>query len=172
MEMKLTNKFLVNQSVSRVWAVMADDFINISKWASSIAESKENDELTTVPLSNAPVAGRVCTAPGYGDVHETITYFNSDAKEFHYTASASDMPKFVTNLENRWSFKAVSEDVTEVKTHATITMKDFPGYLAAPFLKLRMNHMAKVFADELKYYVETGEIPETKLRAIAKLNQK
>ena len=28
--------------------------------------------------------------------------------------------------------------------------------------------MPKVFAEELKYYVETGEIPETKLKAIAK----
>jgi len=34
-----------------------------------------------------------------------------------------------------------------------------------------MNRMSKIFADELKFYVETGQIPKTKLKAIAKQKQ-
>lgn len=168
MKLRLNNKFTVNQSVDKVWAVMADDFVNISQWASSIAESRENHLLRNKALNNAPVAGRICTAPGYGEVFEAITHFDSEAKEFHYSANASAMPNFVTNLENKWCFVDLEDSQTEVTSAATVTMNNFPGYLAAPFMRLQMNHMIKLFADELKYYVETGQIPETKLRAIAK----
>ncbi len=47
-------------------------------------------------------------------------------------------------------------------------MKAFPGVLVAPFMRLQLRGVGKLFAEELKHYAETGEIAPSKRRALAR----
>jgi hypothetical protein len=164
MQMELTSTFIVERSLERVWLIMALEFENIGLWASAISFSRRDDTTTGAP-GGAPVGGRVCTAPGFGDVKETITLFDEKEKRFSYRAEASGMPDFVTGMENNWSFRALTPHRTEVTTRGVITLKAFPGALVAPFMRLRLKAVAKRFAQELKTYAETGQVATSKAEA-------
>jgi hypothetical protein len=166
MEMHLDHRFVVDAPIDRVWKIMALDFAEIGSWASAITLSRPD---TSAPVPDgAPVGARVCTAPGFGDVHETFVHFDEAARTFTYRAEASGMPPFVTGLQNRWSFRALELDRTEIVTRGTVTMRDLPGRLVAPFLRLRLRGTAALFAAELKHLAETGEAAPSKLRAQAR----
>ena len=169
MQMRLESSIIVNQDIERLWKIMALEFTSISKWASAISFSIADDSISKT--MGAPVGGRVCKAPGYGDVYEEITHFDSVKKEFSYRANSSAMPTFVTGMENNWVFHDLGENRTEVSTRAFITMNDFPGRLLAPFMRLQMSRMGKRFREELKYYAETGEVAASKKRALAKVQK-
>ena len=79
MKLKINGNIVVNQPIEQVWHILGEEFVNISHWASANAFSQA-DEAVTPLVADAPVGGRVCTAPGYGDVREVITYFNAQEK--------------------------------------------------------------------------------------------
>ena len=170
MQLVIERDIVINQSVDRLWEILATEYVNIDQWASAIAASRA-DASVTRQVEAAPVGGRICTAPGYGDVKEVITSFDEENKSYSYRGSASAMPRFVTDLLNHWSLHPLESNKTIVRSRAIIEMKSFPGFLAAPFMRVQFGRMGKVFADELTYYAETGQIAATKLKALEKENK-
>ncbi len=165
--MELINKIVIEQPVDKVWEIIADDFTNISKWASAIAQSTENPDLNT-KLDDAPTGGRVCSAPLFGEVQETLTHFDSQKKHFRYEASAEKLPSYITTIANNFSLEALADDRTELTTSVELKLKPFPGYLLYPFMRLQMNRMAAQVLGELKHYAETGELHPRKLKSLKK----
>lgn len=168
--MELINKIVIEQSTEKVWEIIADDFTNISKWASAIAYSSDNPNLKT-KLDDAPTGGRVCSAPLFGEVRETLTHFDNQKKYFRYEASAEKLPTYIKTIANNFSLEALGHNRTELTTRVELELKPFPGYLLAPLMRLQMNRMAAQVLDELKHYAETGELHPHKLKSLKKLNK-
>lgn len=100
--MTINNSAIINTSADRVWEDIAEDFLNISKWARDVNASYDNFSTTIIP-EGAPAAGRFCEVSGFGKVDEHIIHFNSALREISWTATADKMPGFVKELQNAWT---------------------------------------------------------------------
>ena len=165
--MQIKKSITVDQSMEKVWQIMATDYTKVGEWTSEIAVSENNDEVKT-KLEDAPAGGRVCTAPGFGDVKETITHFDESKKHFRYKADISSMPFFVKGIANTWSFRSLGPKKTEVNMKLDLDLNAFPGALMAPLMRVKMSKTANTILEELKYYAETGNIHPRKVKALKK----
>lgn len=165
--MNVEKSITVDQPVSKLWQIMATDYVKVSEWTSTVSASKPNDAVTTT-LEGAPTGGRVCTAPGFGDIKETITHFDEKSKTFSYKADASGMPGFVKGLGNTWSFRKLGPNKTEVAMRIQVDLNAFPGALMAPLMRAQMGRVGKITLEELKHYAETGQLHPRKVRALKK----
>ena len=165
--MEIKKSTTINQSIDKVWEIMATDYTKVGEWTSAINFSKNNDDVKT-KLEDAPAGGRVCTAPGFGDIKETITHYDESKKHFRYAADISSMPFFVKGIANNWSFRSLGPKKTEVNMKMELDLNAFPGTLMAPVMRRQMTQSANVIMEELKYYAETGNIHPRKLKALKK----
>ena len=165
--MEIKKLAVINQSIDKVWQIMATDYTKVGDWTSQITFSKDNDEVKT-RLENAPAGGRVCTAPGFGDVKETITHFDEDDRYFRYQADISSMPFFVKGIANNWRFRSLGPGKTEVDMKLELDLNAFPGTLMAPIMRSQLSKTSNIILEELKYYAETGSVHPRKLKALKK----
>ena len=165
MEIKKTTT--INQSIDKVWQIMATDYTRVGEWTSQVTLSKDNSEITA-KLPDAPAGGRVCTAPGFGDIKETITHYDENGTYFRYKADISSMPFFVKGIANGWRFRSLGPMKTEVTMKMELELNTFPGALMAPVMRSQMGKSANIILEELKYYAETGRIHGRKLKALKK----
>ena len=165
--MEIKRSITVNQSLGRVWDIMATDYTKVGEWTSQITFSKPNSEVKT-KFSGAPAGGRVCSAPGFGDIKETITHFDEADKYFRYQADISSMPFFVKGLANNWRFRSLGPEKTQVDMKIELELNTFPGTLMAPVMRAQLGKTSNIILEELKYYAETGEIHPRKLKALKK----
>lgn len=165
--MDIEKSITVDQPVGKLWQIMATDYTSVGEWTSTVNVSKPNGAVTT-KLEGAPAGGRVCTAPGFGDIEETLTRFDEKHKIFSYKADASGMPGFVKGLHNTWSFRPLGPSKTEVTMRIEVELNAFLGTLVAPVMRAHMSKVGKVALEELKYYAKTGRIHPRKVRALQK----
>lgn len=163
--MEIKKSVTVNQSIDKVWEIMATDYTKVGEWTSAINFSKNNNEVKT-KLQDAPAGGRVCTAPGFGDVKETITRYDERNKAFSYKADISSMPFFVKGIANNWSFHPLGPGKTEVNMKIDLDLNAFPGALMAPVMRSQLSKTSNVILEELKHYAETGTIHPRKVKAL------
>ncbi|MEM6427600.1 MAG: SRPBCC family protein [Deinococcota bacterium] len=165
--MDINKSITINQSLARVWKIMATDYTKVGEWTTQIAVSKPNHEITT-RLDGAPAGGRVCTAPGFGDVKETITHFDEQDHYFRYSADISSMPFFVKGIANGWQFRALGPNTTQVDMKLELELNAFPGVLMAPMMRAQLAKTSNIILKELKYYAENGRIHPNKANALKK----
>ncbi|MEM8862159.1 MAG: SRPBCC family protein [Chloroflexota bacterium] len=152
--MKLSSILKINAPADRVWQVIAHDFANISHWASGVPKSTVN--VSAAALDGATVGGRTCDVPGFGKVNETFTAYNEAAKSFTYEAEGG--PFFLRSAHNSWQVSPLNEHETEVSLAAELVLMPVFRTLMAPILRRQLNKIVAETTEELKYYVETGEI--------------
>lgn len=154
MHLQLKGKIDINAPADQVWQVIAHNYGDIGQWAAMIPASSA---ITGGPAPDgAPVAGRVCSAQGFGDVREQFTYYDESARRFGYIA-AEGLPSFISRAENNWSVRSLGPDISEVTMRGEIDFPVFPGLLLMPIFKLVMGRKGKQMAEELKYFVENDE---------------
>lgn len=156
MQLKLNYDIVINQSASRLWQILAHDFVHISDWSSGVIASHANENAAKL-FADAPVGGRVCTVPGFGEIDERFIHFDTQNKSFAYRATASDMPNFVTEMENHWSVHELDADQCVVKSRAIVSLKNFPGFFVAPFMRLQFGRVANRFSKDLIHYAEAKQ---------------
>ncbi|HFE66031.1 MAG TPA: SRPBCC family protein [Chloroflexi bacterium] len=111
MHLQLKGKIEINAPADKVWQVIAHNYGDIGQWAVMIPASSA---ITDIPaLDGAPVAGRVCSAQGFGDVREQFTYYDEQAKRFGYIA-VEGLPSFMSRAENNWSVRSLGPEKSEV----------------------------------------------------------
>ena len=91
MGIEVSKKATINVSADRLWSILADEFDKIGEWASGIDSSGPNPDAAI--LEGAPMGGRVCQVPGFGDIDETFTSFNAENRSFAFAATAHQDPE-------------------------------------------------------------------------------
>jgi len=171
MHLQLQNHITINAPAKKVWQVLAHDFVNIGQWASAIPASQAIPGLPA--QAGAEASGRVCSTsvPGFGDVQESFTYYDEPTMRFAYQATEG-RPWFLKHAENHWVVRSLGPHTSEVEARAEIDMSLFPGLFLVPLMKLQMSRTAVHTFEELKYFVERGQVHPRKLKAQRKQAQK
>jgi len=161
--MYVTEQVTINAPAAQVWHVLAENYATVGAWASAIAHSTVNDDVADGAV------GRVCHTD-FGQLKETVTQFDEHTGTFAYHADG--MPFFVREAGNTWTVRPHSADTTVVDMRLEMTFMPIIGRLMQPIMRRQMQHTARDFVEELKHYVETGQIHPRKLAAQAKAAKK
>lgn len=152
--MKFQNTLHINASADKIWSIVAHDFANIGRWASSIVSSGINPE-AAIP-DGADVGGRICHAPGFGDIKETFLHYDEGEKTFTYFAEGG--PFFMKSAHNTWTVIPENDASAHVTFAAEMVMYPPFNWLMAIPMRMQINRIIKNTTEELKHYIEKGEI--------------
>ena len=120
----------IDASVDDVWKVLADGFLDISRWAGDVTASGPNPN-TPDGFQGSPHGGRVCEVDGVGSTDERIVAFDADAHSLSYTVQASGLPFFVSGLRNTWSVRPDGLDKSVVDVEFRASTKGIIGALGS-----------------------------------------
>lgn len=162
--MKIQSQLEIDAPAETVWYIVAHQFEQIGEWASNIASSARNND-AIIP-KGADVGGRVCEVPGMGQIKETFTHF--DNKKMSYTYIAGGGPFFMRSASNSWTVTAVNPNQSMVHFDAELIIKPpFRILLSLP-IRWQINRLLRETTEELKFYIETGNIHPRKLAQLTK----
>ncbi|MBX2847279.1 MAG: SRPBCC family protein [Acidiferrobacterales bacterium] len=164
-EMKITKQLNINASSDAVWHVLGPRYEEAGLWASAVYTSTALRD--SKPLNGAPVSGRVCET-SLGPFRETIVGYDSTARYLAYQATGTKMPFFVKRMQGSWKLNALGATGTEVNMTLDADIM-FPfDLLMGWMMKIQFNKVLNESLEELKHYVEKGEIHQRKARSMAK----
>ena len=166
MGIEVSKKATFNVSADRLWSILADEFDKVGEWASGIDSSGPNP--SAVALEGAPMGGRVCQVPGFGDIDETFTSFNAENRSFAFAATATKIPSFVNNLTNHTSVKALGSEKSELQLKLTADTDGIRGAIVKPLMARKFSTAIDLVIEDLRVYAESGQISEQKTKALAK----
>ncbi len=166
--MKISKKVIIKKSAEDVWEVLGEDFVNISKWVSSVNHSVE---LKGKPTTEAPACGRVCdlgSGPKSPRIDEKIISFSRQQMNFtlEVTPQAETKMPIVKSI-SKFSVKKLNNSGCEVSCTANVTLKPF-AILLLPLLKMGFGKNFGELLEELQYYVENGTVHPRKAKALNK----
>lgn len=161
MKISVSNSAVIKAPAARVWQILADDFTDISQWATGVLASGPNPNVTSGP-AGSPIAGRSCTVEGFGVTDERITAFDAAARSLAYTVAAPKLPGFVRRAENAWAIREVSADTCEVTSTSSADLAGLMGTLASPMLKKNFTSTIGSMLKDLPAYAETGVVSARK----------
>ncbi len=160
---------IINVSADSLWNIIKQ-FDNVGVFFSGIdhAEGKGKPE-----FKGATCNERTCyvNLKGYSEIHEKLTQFNEEKKEFAYELIRG-APAFMVFAGNHWSIKEISPNQCTLKMDATIRMKRFMGFLFGGKMKRTIEKQLPETLQELKLYAETGEVSEAKKERMSELKKK
>jgi carbon monoxide dehydrogenase subunit G len=161
--MEFRKTIQINADIDKVWDVVARDFANVGDWSSAVQSSGPNLE-AAVP-DGAEVGVRVC-ATDFGDLKETFTEYDDEAKTF--TFEVSGMPSFITLARNRVEVASAGAGRTTVSLNIAMETNTI-GKVMGPMFAIKLKTTLNSFLDELKDYVENGQVSKRKQKQLAKI---
>lgn len=164
MKVSLELSITIDVPLEQLWHILVHDFEKVSLWASPVATSAATPRLADVP-EGATVGGRVCSAPGFGELHESFLYVNTPNKAFAYSAEAKALPAFVSELQNHFRLHALSPDKPLVHSKVSVNLAGWLGQIMQPVMMLRFRRTLRISLDDLRHYAEKGQASPRKLEA-------
>ena len=167
-KMNIKTSATIKTSSDKVWKVLADEFLDISKWARDVNDSYDNFS-TNKKLDGAPSEGRFCEVSGFGKVDEQIIHFDKNKRELTWTANADKMPSFVNNLQNAWQVEEIDNSTTQVTSNISADLTGILGVMMYPLMKMNFSKLVKGFIEDLSSYAISGHVSSTKKKQLDKL---
>lgn len=165
--MQVQHHIDINAPIDKVWHLVAIKFDRVEDWVSGVAISKKN--VAVKAIKGAEMGGRVCTAPGFGDIQETFLTYDEANKRFSYKATG--LPFFMTSVINNWSLEELGANKTRVTMRLDIELNAFPGFFMRPMMNWQFNKVIRETLEEAKHYLETGQVHPRKLKAQQKFQK-
>ncbi len=164
--MKISKRVTIKKSAEDVWAVLGEDFVNVSKWVSSVNHSVE---LKGKPETEASVCGRVCelgSGPKSAKIDEKIISFDRNNKSFTLEVTPQSESKIpIIKSISKFRVKEIDSSSCEASCTANITIKPF-ALLLLPLLKMGFGKNFGELLEELQYYLENGTVHPRKTKAL------
>jgi len=145
----------INASAEQVWSILADEFIDISRWAGGVLSSTINPNAPEGP-NGSPVGGRVCDVKGVGLTDERIVTFNPDSGQIGYSIQAQGLPSFVSSMRNTWTVAAEGPNTTRVDVRIDVTTAGLMGALGSVPMKRMLGKASAGLVNDLKTYAEAS----------------
>jgi Polyketide cyclase / dehydrase and lipid transport len=162
--MRIARDLEMDVPADRVWQVLANDFAKIGEWYSGVHRSQV--KLDPEAPEGAACAGRISRVPGLGEIHETFTSYDPSNKTFAYEVTG--MPFFVKGASNSFAVATIDGGRSRVSLEAITHFAPVVGWLMVLPMKLQLSKLMGQLLEELKHYVEKGEIHPRKAESIAK----
>jgi len=160
---------IINVSADSLWAICRE-FDKNAEWTSTLNHSFGSGEPIHV---GANCSTRTCeTSFGKGGkVVEELTMFSDDKMELAYD-QIEGAPGFITYAHNHWKVIEVGPNQSKLEMNVNIHMKKFAGFFLGRAIAKVMKKHVNIVLDEIKIYVETGDISEAKKKQIEKQKKK
>lgn len=161
-DMKITRTLMIDKPVEDVWDILANRYAEAGSWASAVYVSRPREG--TPKVAEAPVLGRICET-SLGPIVESIETFNAASRTLAYSATAENMPSFLTGLLNTWKLTAAGPNSTRVDMVLTANIA-FPfNILMGWMMRLQFKGAIDSSLTELKYFAETGRPHPKKVKS-------
>jgi hypothetical protein len=144
----------VNAPADKIWAQLADNFLNVSDWAGGVNTSVANPA-TPTGFNGSPHGGRICDVDGMGVTDERVVGYDATNKMISYTISSRKIPFFVETMTSTWTVVALSQTQSSLTLTVTAKTKGLIGRLAAKPLSKMVNGAAPGLLGDLKTYMQT-----------------
>jgi len=149
----------IDASAESLWRILADQFVDISQWASGVLSSKPNPEAPIGP-DGSPTGGRVCDVKGVGLTDERIVAFDPERGIIGYSITAKGLPSFVTSMSNTWTVKAKGPGRALVSMRIEATTAGLMGAVGSVPMRRMFAKSAAGMLNDLKTHAEApAEMP-------------
>lgn len=154
--MQIHRRQVLRASCPTVWAVLAQGFDTIDRWASGVSRAIPiwHDGDPPPGLEAAPIAGRSCTT-ALGGLRELLVQFDPKAFRLAYDITPETLPFFVKGMHASWSLTSTAAG-TELDV--VLTVEILPGFQLLPALPLR-RQVSTYLADlccDLEHLLDMG----------------
>ena len=169
--MQLKKELPVAVPADKVWQVFAHDFDNGHEWMSSVYKSYANTEGGS-PLPGAKTYGRIVEMDPAGTgmkASETFVKYDESSKTCTVKVEMIGVPSVfpVDHMTLDFSVTKDGDKSSATTWNFEAALKPW-GYILYPLLKFGMSKSWSEMAEELKYFVETGESHPRKIAAMKK----
>ncbi|WP_281559114.1 SRPBCC family protein [Thalassomonas sp. RHCl1] len=162
--MKLNRTVIINKPVNKVWQVAAEDFANAYKWMTGVVHSYETP---AAKQAGDALPGRICYLENKENPFhavENILSFDADNHRLEFEifpvkTSGGDIPIIKNHVVMQ--FKSTPDGGTQVFWDCNVELK-LLGKILYPLLKLGLNKGFDGILNDLKVYVETGQVSAKK----------
>lgn len=144
----------VNASADDAWRILADEFVDISRWAGGVLSSKQNPDAPEGP-NGSPVGGRVCDVQGVGLTDERIVTFDPEGGAIGYSIKAKGLPSFVAEMKNTWTVVAQGPSSARVDMRIDATTSGLMGAVGSIPMSRMLGKASAGLLHDLKVYAET-----------------
>jgi hypothetical protein len=146
----------LSASPEAVWAILSDDFLEVSRWAGGVTSSVANPQ-TPNGVNGSPHGGRICEVKGLGTTDERIVEFDADHRTLAYVIRAAKTPFFVESMRSAWSVQPGTEPSTSLVTLTVQARTKGPfGPVGRIPLAKMLSGAAPGLLGDLKTHVEAG----------------
>lgn len=143
----------VDVPVAKVWKTLNQDFLDISRWASSVKKSEANP-MTPFGFDGSAHGGRICEVSGIGTTDERVTTFDASLHMIGYTVSSENFPSFLSSMRNTWSVHSNGKGKSTIVVTITAQLRGVKGSIGAFAFGKLLGRAAKNLPLDLKMYLE------------------
>ncbi|MEO0324291.1 MAG: SRPBCC family protein [Myxococcota bacterium] len=154
--MEIERRITIDVPAERAWSVVGDRFHDVGTWASMIDAS----EALAGTSGPAGQAHRACVTR-QGTIQEKLVRFDADNRTLAYEV-LSGLPGFVRKGGNTWWVSRAGAGRSEVRFRMVFELSPVAGFFMGWMMKRQMSRMADDVADDLKRFLETGEVSPRK----------
>lgn len=166
MTIEIQKTATINADADRLWTILGDEFTEVSRWASAVDSSVADTNAEV--LAEAEVGGRVCEVPGFGTINETLTSFEPTERSYAFTATASKIPSFVSNIVNHTKITPIDDQRSELTIRITAEASGLRGAVVRPMMARKFGATLDGLIDDVRVFAETGDVSADKTEALAK----
>jgi hypothetical protein len=148
----------VAASPEAIWKILAEDFLDISRWAGGVTSSTANPA-TPTGFNGSPHGGRVCDVDGIGITDERVVAYDPERRTMAYSLSAKKIPFFVGSMTSTWSVLPgdTASDAQVSLTVQAVTKGVFGRVGKRPLNKM-ISGAAPGLLGDLKKWAERSEL--------------
>jgi|GEM_PF-1172275 len=162
-EMKtISSSIYIETSIDHLWQKTALEFDKIGIWSASLDHSSAGNTGNEFP--GISCTERVCSPnqKGLSKTVERIIDVKAEQYQFTYEI-AQGLPSFVGYATNTWQLEPEGNGVRMSMT-AKMELKGFLAWLMGGIMERKMENLLNENLEELKYYVEHGEVHPRKAK--------
>ena len=150
--MKIKVELTINKSIQEVWEVMGNQYGSADKWSSNFKTSKPGGE---AKFSGLEYSLRDTTTDR-GNTIQELTAFDPNKYTLSYVITKG-APEIAKMAGADWSLVGESENVTMLSMDFIMEPKMPLNAEMETKLKMGLTASVKELAEELKFYMETGQ---------------
>jgi hypothetical protein len=148
----VTTTLTIHKNIDEVWEVMGKQFGEVHLWSSNFKDSKPGGDKNFDGIDYSHRA----TVTERGETIQVLDVFDSVNYQLAYHITKG-IPGIAKSASGVWSLKPVQSNQTKVILEFDLVSKNILGYLLSPMMKLKIGKSAAEIAEELKYYLESGQ---------------
>jgi hypothetical protein len=118
-----TSTITIDASAAEVWAVLADEFVDIAAWSPGVKSSGPNPA-TPEGINGSRYGGRVADIEGLGRTDVRITAYDAENLTLSYMVEAENIPPFIERITNNWTVTAYGPESSNVDATVEITIAE------------------------------------------------